>query len=155
MNSEAFLKNHYMPAIRSIAADQKPMWGLMDTQNMVEHMADAFRNANGKIVYTGILTQEERIPKMQEFIMSDKEFKENTKNLLLPDQPLPHRHGNLDDALAELNTEVNDFLQLFDRQPELIIRNPFFGDLDFEHWKALLVKHALHHLRQFGVKPDL
>ena len=144
MNSEAFLKNHYMSAVRSIAADQKPMWGLMDTQNMVEHMADAFRNANGKIVYTGILTQEERIPKMQEFIMSDKEFKENTKNLLLPDQPLP-----------QLNTEVNDFLQLFDRQPELIIRNPFFGDLDFEHWKALLVKHALHHLRQFGVKPDL
>jgi hypothetical protein len=33
-------------------------------------------------------------------------------------------------------------------------RNPFFGDLNFEENVHLLYKHALHHLKQFGVMVD-
>jgi hypothetical protein len=35
----------------------------------------------------------------------------------------------------------------------LTTRNPFFGDLNFAENVHLLHKHALHHLRQFGVVP--
>ena len=46
-----------------------------------------------------------------------------------------------------------DLLLLLDQLPAdaHITTNPIFGDLDFAANVQLLHKHALHHLRQFGL----
>jgi hypothetical protein len=45
-----FLKHELIPLLHTLKADQKPKWGKMDAQQMVEHMRDVFKAANGKIV---------------------------------------------------------------------------------------------------------
>jgi len=45
------------------------------------------------------------------------------------------------------------FFEAFENDHNLVTRNPLFGDLNFEQNVQLLHKHALHHLRQFGVQP--
>ena len=56
-------------------------------------------------------------------------------------------------AIGALQQELIYFFEAFEKDPGFITRNPFFGDLNFEQSVQLLYKHALHHLRQFGVEP--
>ncbi len=67
------------------------------------------------------------------------------------DEPLSVRNLSIVDAIIELEKELMDFEKLYSANPLTIITNPFFGDLNFEEWIQLLHKHAIHHLKQFGV----
>jgi len=145
-----FLRNEFINKLREIRPDTKPAWGKMNLQQMIEHMSYSMRQANGKELYSCI-TPEENIPKMQAFLMSEKPFRENTPNQLLPDTPEPPTKGDIDEALDELKQETEDFFKAFERSPDRKITNPFFGDLNYEMWVQLLHKHAWHHLKQFGI----
>jgi Protein of unknown function (DUF1569). len=150
INSKAgFLKNNYVQALQEIDPATAPAWGKMNVHQMIEHMSYSFRQASGKDNYT-ILTPAENLPRMQAFLMSEKEFKENTPNQLLPDVPPPPVHSSIAASLNELQAEINDFFAVFDGAQEKTITNPFFGELTYEMWVQLLHKHARHHLKQFG-----
>lgn len=147
----SFLKNELTGHLQNIPADRTPAWGKMNLQQMTEHLSrDAFRVASGKVIFP-LMTPEEHIPKMQEFLRSDKPFKENTVNRLMAAEPLPLVHKDMPAALAELQTEINDFFEAYQQEPGKKVMNPSFGEMDFELQVLLLHKHALHHLRQFGV----
>ncbi len=145
-----FLRSEYTAILSQIDPATSPAWGKMNLQQMIEHMTDSFREANGKTPRTCI-NPPETVAKMQAFVMSDKPFRENTPNSLMPETPLPERNEGLADAIMELQGEIEDFFSVFGSDADKIITNPFFGDLNFELWVALLYKHAQHHLKQFGV----
>ncbi len=83
--------------------------------------------------------------------MTENPFKENTKNPLLGETPLPLRKPTLQAAIDTLQEELNYFFSVFENNPALTTRNPIFGELDYAQHVQLLHKHALHHLRQFGL----
>ena len=116
---------------------------------MIEHMSFSVRNANGKLVYT-INQPVEIVAKMKTFMMSDKPFKDNTPNPLLPDTPPDPKYATVQESLKELQQELDDFVLSFKYIIMQTRTNPFFGDLNFDEWTHLLHKHAIHHLRQFG-----
>ena len=147
----SFLKNDFISLLKQTSTDTLPAWGKMGLQQMVEHFSDAVRSASGKLSITQIFTPEENLPKMRAFLMSDKPFRENTPNPLMPETPGPVRNKTIDEALAELRQEIDTFFSVFQNNNQQQTRNPFFGDLDFEQNVQLLYKHALHHLRQFGL----
>jgi hypothetical protein len=84
-------------------------------------------------------------------MMSDKPFKENTPNQLLPDVPVPFKHVSMKDAIAELQKEIDHFFSVYENNSGLRNINPFFGNLNFEEQVQLLHKHATHHAKQFGL----
>jgi hypothetical protein len=88
---------------------------------------------------------------MRVFLASEKPFKENTMNPLMPEVPAPVRNRSAEEAISELKTELADFFSYFEKNPIKATRNPIFGDLNFEENVQLLYKHALHHLKQFGI----
>jgi len=143
-----FVKEEFVSLIRKIDPIAAPAWGVMNAQQMIEHMSDAFRVANGK-VKEKIGTPVENIPKMKAFIMRDIPFKENTKNRNLPDEPAPLKNDSIQRAIEELQEEVNDFFNVFEKEPGKIIDNAIFGDLNYTEWVHLLYKHCVHHLKQF------
>lgn len=146
---ENYLRRDYIPQLRSLDPKATARWGKMNVQQMIEHMIDAFQNANGKMVFNGILSPDERIEKMQAFLLTDKPFKENTKNILMPEEPTPVHFATVGDAINALETEIIDFFKFWEENNNASLRNPFFGDLDYEHWIGLLYKHAVHHMDQF------
>jgi len=151
MNKSQFLKEQLVPAIAAISPEFKPLWGKMNLQQMTEHMSrEGFQVANGKLPQA-LVTPEEHVPKMQAFLMSDKPFKENTPNSLMSLEPLPVKHPDMNAALEELQSEIDHFFTVYENEPGKAVMNPFFGSLDYEMQVQLLHKHALHHLKQFGV----
>jgi hypothetical protein len=147
-NKIDFVRQGFLSLLKTIDKDTKPAWGLMNVQQMIEHMSDSFRVANGKVPQK-IITPLENIPKMKAFIMSDIPFKENTKNRTLPEAPAPLKNTTVQKAVEELQKEIEDFFTVFKNAPDKIIDNSIFGDLNFNEWIHLLNKHCIHHLKQF------
>ena len=140
----------FVELVRKADSNTKPVWGKMNLQQMVEHMSDAVRNANGKIAFE-LVTPMEKVEAMQHFVRSEKEFKPNTKNAMLGDEPEPVKQKDIGAALAEYEAEVKDFQNYFSKNPDTTLMNPFFGPLNFSDWCDLLYKHGVHHLKQFAL----
>ena len=109
--------------------------------------------ANGQRKFDAIVTPTDHLTKLREFLMTDRPFRENTKNPLLPETPPPVQFKTVQAAIGALQEELIRFFEVFESDHRLITRHPVFGDLDFVQNVQLLHKHALHHLRQFGVQP--
>ncbi|GAA4743457.1 DinB family protein [Flavisolibacter ginsenosidimutans] len=155
MNAEkaAFLQSRFVPLLQEIPTETPAAWGKMTLQQMIEHFADYTRIASGKVAHTEILTPPEQLDKARAFLESEKPFRENTPNPLMPETPAPVRNPSKAEAIKELKKELDDFFAVFEKNKLQVTRNPFFGDLTYEQNVQLLHKHALHHLKQFGVSP--
>ncbi|MBL7724449.1 MAG: hypothetical protein JNK27_09880 [Chitinophagaceae bacterium] len=154
LEKENFLRTKLITLLQRMDPATPPRWGKMSVQQMIEHYGgDAVRNANGRLKIETIITPPEQLDRMREFMMSEKPFKENTKNPLMGEEPAPLRYKTVQGAIGALQQELIYFFEAYEKNPAMIIRNPFFGDLNFEQNVQLLYKHALHHLRQFGVEP--
>ncbi len=147
---EIFLKKDLVAMLKKLKADKKGNWGIMNAQQMVEHFADAVKNANGKLVLP-LLNEGERLQKSREFLMSDESFKENIKNPLIPEEGFKLRKSDMESAINKLQKELDYFFEIFEKHPDIKTGNPFFGQLDYNMNVQLLHKHAMHHLKQFGL----
>ena len=147
---ETFLQRDLVALLRNLKDGARGKWGVMSAQQMVEHFADAVKNASGKLVFP-FLNEGERLEKSRQFLMSDEPFKENVKNPLIPEEGFRLRKPNIEAAINKLQKELDYFFELFEKHPDIKTNNPFFGQLDYHMNVQLLYKHANHHLRQFGL----
>ena len=130
----------------------KGLWGKMNAQHMVEHLRDFFQVSIEQVRF-GLVTPEEHLPKYMEFLLSEKQFRENTKapSNILGEEPMPLRFDTLSDAIEALRKTVVQFNEYFKNNPGKKTIHPVFDPLDFDEWVQLHYKHVQHHLRQFGL----
>ncbi|MEP7111616.1 MAG: DUF1569 domain-containing protein [Ferruginibacter sp.] len=145
-----FISSRLVPLLKTLPPAAPMKWGKMNAQQMVEHISGFFRVSSNKLHFPLVIPAEQ-LPKFKEFLLSDKEFRENTKAPVLPEEPLPVQFASFGDALDDLEKEINDFLGQFNNNPGLTAQHPVFGDLNFEEWILLHYKHVVHHLKQFGL----
>lgn len=148
---EKFLKSEYVQILKNARPGLPAKWGKMDLQQMVEHMRDVFKVANGKIVLPLLTIDPEKLARQREFIMTDIPFRENTRVPVMPEEPRPHKYASMEEAIAKLEPELADVFAVYTSGPGKTTMNPIFGELNYEQQVNLLHKHALHHLRQFGL----
>lgn len=146
-----FLRSRFVPLLESLPTDTKAAWGKMTAQQMIEHFADSVGIASGNVLHADVLTPPEQLEKMRSFLESEKPFRENTVNPLMPEVPAPVRNPSKEEAIKELKEELRFFFSVFQKNNLQVTRNPFFGDLTYEQNIQLLYKHAMHHLKQFGL----
>ena len=147
-----FVKNEFLLLLDGLPAEATGKWGKMNAQQMVEHLTAMFKISSGKLKMP-LVTPEEHLPKFKEFLMSEKEFRENTKAPLqiVPEEPLPLRNANMQDAFKVLETSVQEYFAFFAEDDEKKSLHPVFGELNFAEWIQLHHKHVTHHLKQFGL----
>lgn len=147
-----FLKNQYILLIKSIEPATTPKWGKMNFQQMAEHVAAFFKVSTHKLKFD-LVSLPEHMPKLKEFLMSDKQFRENTKapESIIGEEPFPVHYASVEEAVAKLEKEVNHFFHFYETNPAATAVHPVFGELNFEEWVRLHYKHVTHHLRQFGL----
>jgi len=146
-----FLKNECIPLLHQLNPDQKGKWGKMNGQQMVEHLRDIFKLANGKIVLPLLNTDPDKLAKARAFMMSEAQFQENTKVAVMPEEPRPHKYASLQEAITKTEPELNDVFAIYAADPSKKLMHPMFGELNYEQQVHYLDKHVRHHLRQFGL----
>lgn len=149
-SKEAYLKSDFISFLKQLKGDEKGNWGVMNSQQMVEHFANSVKNASGKLILP-TLNEGERLQKYRDFLMSEEPFKENNKNPLIPEEGMQLRQPDMGSAIDKSQKELDYFFEAFRVDPELKTRNAFFGELDYKMNIQLLHKHAMHHLKQFGL----
>jgi len=147
-----FISKEYTQLLKDLPGDAAGKWGKMNGQQMVEHVAAFFEVSAGKIKFD-LVTPVEHLPKYKEFLLSDKEFRENTKapTSVISEEAQPLRYENMPEALENLQQSITAFEDYFLGDKLKTTLHPVFGELNFEEWVLLHYKHVTHHLRQFGL----
>ncbi|MEO6407075.1 MAG: DUF1569 domain-containing protein [Ferruginibacter sp.] len=148
----AFLREGMFDLLKDFSEEHNKKWGKLNAQQMLEHVRDFFMVSTGDLSFD-LVTPEEQLPKYREFLLSDKEFRENTKApaSVLGEEPLPLRFNNLEAASQALKESVERFFKYFEEQPGITTMHPVFGNLNSDDWILLHYKHVRHHFRQFGL----
>lgn len=147
-----FLREQYMGIIKNADPLVPAKWGKMNFQQMVEHVTAFFKVSTKKLQFD-LVSPTEHLPKLKEFLMSDKQFRENTKApvTIIGEEPLPVHYKTVEEAINQLEKEVLQFFDFYTTDKQATAVHPVFGELNFEEWVRLHYKHVTHHLRQFGL----
>ena len=147
-----FINNDLFSLLDDIKPVTQARWGKMNAQQMVEHLVDFF-NVSTEKIKLDLVTPEEHLPKFKEFLLSDKQFRENTKApaSVIGEEPLPLRYNTYEEAVGKLHESVDSFENQFKNNSGKTTLHPVFGLLNFDEWVLLHYKHVTHHLRQFGI----
>lgn len=151
-NKASFIRTTFVELVSGLSGHSAPLWGKMSVQQMVEHVTGFFKVSTDELHFP-LVTPEEHLPKFKEFLLSDKQFKENTKAPVLPEEPLPVSEPDLNTAIMRLQDAIDAFFSFYSHNPDKKIAHPVFGPLNFEEWVLLHYKHVTHHSRQFGLLP--
>ena len=138
-----------LAVLNGLTPNQKPLWGKMKAQEMVEHLSDMLMMSRGTGNFT-IDVDAETIARRQQFLSSDKEM---AKNIAVPftKDIIELRHDELELALDEFTEEWMNFTEYYENNPSASVIHPYYGDLDFNLWLKMHDKHFTHHFKQFGL----
>ena len=144
MNLETMLS-----ALSRLSNSNKPLWGKMNAQEMVEHLSDMLMMARGTGNFT-IDVDAETIARRQQFLLSDKEM---AKNIAVPftKELIELRNEELELAVDDFTDEWLNFIELYENNPDASVVHPYYGALDFNLWLKMNDKHFMHHFKQFGL----
>jgi hydroxymethylglutaryl-CoA reductase len=138
-----------LAVLNGLTPNQKPLWGKMKAQEMVEHLSDMLMMSRGTGNFT-IDADAETIARRQQFLSSDKEM---AKNIAVPftKEIIELRHDELELALDEFADEWINFTEYYENNPSASVIHPYYGNLDFNLWLKMHDKHFTHHFKQFGL----
>ena len=126
-----------------------PLWGKMNAQQMIEHLANGFKMASGKITFQNEVN-EEVMTKMKEFLYTDKPMKKEVTVAFAPENP-ELIHEEIELAIDDFVIEWIDFEEYFESNPDAQTSHPYYGNLNYSEWCLLHKKHLTHHFLQFGL----
>lgn len=130
--------------------NDKPLWGSMSAQRMIEHLTDTLVLCRGNHSIS-LKIPEENVPRAMRFLQSEHPMPKNF-NVTFATPEMSIRNKSIQEAITEFKNEWNAFENHFKTNPGLKTLHPYFGELDIELWLMLHSKHISHHLEQFGVE---
>ena len=142
--------NKFIAKLNLLKPDQKPLWGKMSAQHMVEHLILAVKMGNGKLKFECI-NPPEKLPTLKKFLMSSRPMPKGFVNPVIGPDNLPLNYSSLEEAISKLKKEVEDYYHFFEGNPEAKPVNATFGELSKDEWEHFHIKHFTHHLEQFGL----
>lgn len=134
--------------LRTLDQNQRPVWGKMTPQHLVEHLVGSWRISNGRARVKCIFEGEE-LEKRRSFLLSDAPYAKNITNPVQGDGLAPLRKPSLEAAILQLEDEMHAFFKHFEENPNAIEMHPVFGELDYDGWVSFQHKHMSHHLSQY------
>jgi hypothetical protein len=140
----------FLKELDILKSDDKPLWGKMTPQHMVEHLILAVKMSNGKFKLE-CFNPPEKIPTLKRFLMSSRPLPKLFENPALGKGLQPLEYKSLDEAIEKLKDEVENYYSFFDRSPAVKTINVTFGELNKEEWDVFHKKHFEHHLSQFDL----
>jgi oxepin-CoA hydrolase/3-oxo-5,6-dehydrosuberyl-CoA semialdehyde dehydrogenase len=144
------ISNEKLNALTELKEDQKPLWGKMTSQHMVEHLYKAIQSSINEI-YLNVFTEERKIPVLKKFLLGARPLPKEFMNPAIGPDLLPLEFTDLNSAIKELGKIMKRYDQFFIENPLFKTPHPVFGHLTKEEWDIFHQKHFTHHLAQFGL----
>ncbi|MEZ7917746.1 MAG: phenylacetic acid degradation bifunctional protein PaaZ [Patiriisocius sp.] len=132
--------------------ESKPTWGIMTPQHMVEHLEYTYKIASGELQNFDISTPEKYLEKTQDSLYNYEKFPANSNFPHLKKDTLGSLiHPDLETAVAKFLQQRDRYLDFFTQNPDAVLKNLVFGELNKYQWYLLERKHLNHHFEQFNL----
>jgi hypothetical protein len=142
--------DQFVNKLNILQLDQKPLWGKMTPQHMVEHLILALQMSNGKLKVKCI-SQPENLPSLKRFLLSERSLPKEYVNPYIGPDLLPLKYSGLKEALGYIEEELNNYNKFFKLNPAAKTVHVTFGELNKQEWDQFHSKHFTHHLLQFNL----
>jgi oxepin-CoA hydrolase/3-oxo-5,6-dehydrosuberyl-CoA semialdehyde dehydrogenase len=142
-----------MLAIAALTETARPRWGHMTPQQMLEHLAWAFRCSTGALDLP-CSTPPSILERTKRFLYDNRQTPHEIRNPAIGEELPPLQWSTLDEAREGLQREVLSYFAHFHADPSAKHGHPMFGPLGAEEWQRAHFKHCYHHLLQFGLLED-
>lgn len=140
----------YFEKLNQLKGDQKPFWGKMSPQHMVEHLYKAVQSSINEISLE-VYTEERKIPVLKKLFLGDRALPKEFMNPAIGPELMQLEFEDLNNAITELKNVIQRYEQFFNDNPSIKTAHPVFGYLNKEEWDHFHKKHFKHHLSQFGL----
>ena len=149
---KTFIETGLKPRLARVQDDSPALWGLMQAQQMVEHLLLPLALGLGNFPELQPLFPEARLAaNYQRNFVEKQMLPRNVKMPLLSDQPRPLAFPDLNAAKAAVLELAQAFVEYWEASPpDHRVLHPVFGQLNAQDWAYFQEQHLDHHLRQFG-----
>jgi len=138
--------------LNKLKEDVKPIWGIMTPQHMLEHIEYTYKIASGKIQDFDISTPEKILEKVHNSLYNYRPFPKNSDFPLLERGKLAKlEHESFEVSKLKFNEARGAYLEFFKENPDAIVKNLVFGEMNKYEWYLMERKHLNHHFEQFGL----
>jgi len=145
MNSEKIIDS-----LNQLTPDQKPLWGKMTPQHMVEHLYKTVKASIDELKLK-IFTEERKVPLLKRLFLGDRELPKEFMNPAIGPDLMKLEFEDLNSAIIELEKIFLRYESYFREHPTAKTAHPVFGYLTKDEWDVFHHKHFKHHLSQFGL----
>lgn len=152
-DTREFFETEFESILDRLESDQKPVWGLMTPQHMVEHLIVTFKMSIGRIKIP-VISKVEDQPRLKAYLMKDSPMRRSVPSPTGRNELQPLRSASLAEATEKLRSEVKNYLDFMEEQPEFLADHPYGGAMTAQEWLLFHRKHCKHHFIQFGLIPD-
>ncbi|MGL2966500.1 phenylacetic acid degradation bifunctional protein PaaZ [Flavobacterium sp. XGLA_31] len=138
--------------INKLTADAKPQWGILTPQHLLEHLEQGYRIMSGEIQGFDIATPEKILDKVHNSLYNYEKFPRGTKFPTMKKDKLEDLvHPDFETAKAKFFEAKESYTTFFKENPEAVMKNMVFGELNRYESYLLERKHLNHHFEQFGI----
>lgn len=138
--------------INKLTENSKPSWGILTPQHLLEHLEQGYRIMSGEIQDFEIATPEKILDKVHNSLYNYDKFPKGTKFPTMKKDELEDLiHPDFETAKAKFFEARESYKTFFKENPEAILKNMVFGELNKYESYLLERKHLNHHFEQFGV----
>ena len=138
--------------LNKLTENSKPKWGTMSPQHMIEHLEYGYRIASGEIQDFDITTPEKIIEKVHNTLYDFSKMPQNFEFPLAEKSKINEtKHDDLNTAKAKMLEARAAYLDYYKQNPESLLKNAVFGEMNRYEWQLLERKHLNHHFEQFDI----
>jgi oxepin-CoA hydrolase/3-oxo-5,6-dehydrosuberyl-CoA semialdehyde dehydrogenase len=139
-------------SLRKLAQDSQPKWGILTPQHLMEHLELSYKIMSGQVQDFEIATPEKILEKVHNSLYTFDRFPKNSafptyKKDVLEDLI----HPDFETAKAKFLEAREAYKAFFKENPEAVLKNMVFGELNKYESYLLERKHLNHHFEQFGI----
>jgi len=130
--------------------NQKPLWGKMTPQHMVEHLYKSIQASINEIALE-VFTEERKIPVLKKLFLGTRPLPKEFMNPAIGPDLMSLEFTDLKSAIDELKMVIKRYNIYFHSNPSEKTVHPVFSYLSKEEWDIFHEKHFRHHMSQFGL----
>jgi oxepin-CoA hydrolase / 3-oxo-5,6-dehydrosuberyl-CoA semialdehyde dehydrogenase len=138
--------------INKLTENSKPKWGMLTPQHLLEHLEQGYKIMSGKIQDFEIATPSTILDKVHNSLYNYDKFPMGTKFPTMKKDALEDlMHLDFETAKAKFLEAREQYNTFFKENPEAILKNMVFGELNKYESYLLERKHLNHHFEQFDI----
>ncbi len=153
MNYHEFLYEQFPELVDALNADTQPLWGLMNAQQMIEHLAGILSCSNGRFEAKPSADAERMAHRKMRYFEKDVPMPRNFRVDFVPETPRPVRYPDMETAKNHLLQQLERFDDYYVEHPDMTAMHPVLGILNYNEWVETHARHFRHHFQQFGILP--